>query len=130
VAGLQAMCYAQKGMWPEAIEAIRPKGGVDDRISGLFGYFLARSGRRDEATGVLDALVRADRTRGGMSWSVAVVYLGLGDLDRAMPWLDRSVENGTLAATSEQGPLARSILDSLRADPRILRIRNRVGFPD
>jgi DNA-binding SARP family transcriptional activator len=128
VAVLQAMCYAQKGMWPEAIEAIRPEGGVDDRVSGLFGYLLARGGRRDEASKMLDALVEADRTGGGMSWSIALVYLGLGDLTQALPWLDRSVENGTLAAVSEHGPLARTLLDSLRGDPRIARIRQRLGL--
>lgn len=130
VAGLQAMCYAQEGMWPDAIEAIRPEGGVDDRVSGLFGYLLARGGRREEASRILEALVEADQTGGGMSWSIALVYLGLGDLDRALPWLDRSVERGTLAATNEHAPLARTLLDSLRGDPRIVRLRQRMGFPN
>ena len=127
-AGLVAQGYALKGMWPEAVAAVRPRAG--ENRSTLFGYLLGRAGQREEASRVLAALLERQRTRGGISLEVALTYLGLGDVDQAVPWLARALDDRSLSAVAEEFPLAGFLLDSLRGDPRIARLRGRMRPPD
>ena len=127
-AGYAAQAYAMKGMWPEAIAAMRPvtEKGYSPAY-GLYGYLLARAGQRDEALRVQEMLL--ERWRHGQSgaFDVALVYAGLGDLDQAFAWLDRSVDD-----PSSFGPhqyLMMPVLKDLRADPRFQSLAKRLGLP-
>jgi DNA-binding SARP family transcriptional activator len=129
VAGLVAQCYAAKRMWPEAIAAI--KGQADQGAAssnGVLGYLLARAGRRDQASQVLAKLV--DRSRGAerVAWPIALVYLGLGDVEPAVPWLERAVADRSLSPFIDTSPLAITVLNGFRRDPRIARVRERWIF--
>jgi predicted Zn-dependent protease len=131
VAAIQAQCYIQKRMWPEALAATRPSVEQGQMFySGLHGYALAGAGRREEATRFLNTLLEREPTDPGLSWHIALVYLGLGELDRAVPWLDRAAEGMAITAGMEMAPTAARLLDSLRGDPRIARIRRRMGLHD
>jgi serine/threonine-protein kinase len=123
VPGIAAQCYARKGMFSEAIAVLGPQTS-----SGLRGYLLARSGQREEAARLLATLLQRERTDSAQSWQIALVYLGLGDLRQALPWLNRAVDRRALTAITEPNPLAGQLLDSLRADPRIARLRQRLGL--
>lgn len=131
VTSIQTQCYVVKRRWPEVLAATQPSvAGGAMFYSGLYGYALAGAGRRNEAVRFLDTLLERGRTDVGMSWHIALVYLGLGDLDRAVPWLDRAAENEALSGAMEMAPLAARLLDSLRTDPRIARLRQRMGLPN
>lgn len=133
VPGIAAQCYAQKGMLPEAIAAIQPQAetvadGGPGVTLGVFGYLLARAGRREEASRVLDTLVQWESNQREVSWPLALVYIGLGDLDNALPRLTRAVDRHTLHAATEPPPLAARVLDSHRGDPRIARLLQRMAL--
>jgi tetratricopeptide (TPR) repeat protein len=118
-----AQCYARKEMWPEAIaemQRISVNGGP--RTQALLGYMLARGGRTVEARRILAALLdRSNRINGG-AFEVATVYAGLGDNDQALLWLDKSLDDRSLAFDLyEYSTLA----DGLRRDPRFDSFRRR-----
>lgn len=123
-----AQAHAMKGMWSAAIEALRPQAEHDVQAAlPLYGYALARAGRRDEARRIRARLL--DRWRLGErgAFDVAVLYAGLGDIDQAYHWLDLAADDGSAMF----GPLhiMEPIFQELRADPRFEALRVRLGLP-
>jgi DNA-binding SARP family transcriptional activator len=129
VPGIMALCYAGKGMWTEAMAAIRRQADQGGLTSlGVLGYLRARAGMKKEAAEVLATLLERARTEAAAIWPVALVYLSLGDLEEGVPWLERAIEANSLSPATEPPPLAVMVLDSLKGDPRIDRIRLRIGL--
>jgi DNA-binding SARP family transcriptional activator/tetratricopeptide (TPR) repeat protein len=128
-APIAAQCYAGKQMWKEAVAAVRPQAERGSRQTvGLFGYLLARAGQREEATRVLGTLLEQDRSTGGQALNVALVYAGLDDVDEALAWLRRAVDDQVLIAFSEAAPTLTGILDSRPGDPRVVSLRRSLGL--
>ena len=116
-------CYASLQMWPEAIAEFRWAQENSEALSAsaLLGHALARAGRRDEATNILtDLLAGRDNSHGAVG--IAIVYAGLGDLDQAFIWLDKSADQ-TLSVYI-MGPM----FGDLHRDPRFARFRKRIGL--
>ena len=121
---LAGQCYAKKGMWIEAIAALRPQAETGEPVHlALLGHTLARAGQRDEANRILaDLHARRQRTGVG-AFEVAVVYAGLGELDQAFVWLDRSVDDRSL-----KYQIMEPTFEDLREDPRFERLARRIGL--
>jgi hypothetical protein len=122
---IAAECYGQKQMWPAAIaeiQRISVNGGPHGQM--LLGYMLGRGGRTDEARQILASLLDRSRRINGDAFSVAIVYAGLGENDRAFTWLDRAVDDRSLGFV-----WMHTIEDGLRRDPRFENIRRRAGLP-
>jgi DNA-binding SARP family transcriptional activator len=129
VPGILAQCYAQQGRLAEAIDVIRTGHDLESpNTAGLLGYLLGRAGREAEARQMLLRLQAAANRGVAANCAIALILLGLADLDRAVPFLDRAVDEGSLSAITEYAPLPAILLDSLRADPRIARVRERLGL--
>jgi len=124
VAVLAAQCYVEKGMWDQAITALRPQAETGDPLTVAFlGHVLARAGQREEATRVLaDLLARQEQTGAG-AFEVAIVYAGLGELDETFAWLDRSVKDYSLKLQ-----IMAPTFDALHRDPRFERFSRRLGL--
>jgi serine/threonine-protein kinase len=125
---ITALCFAEQRKWPEAIAAMRQgteTGGLHVRT--MLGFVLARSGQWDEAREILAELLARQQREGNVASDVAVVYAGLGDLDRAFIWLNRALDEGSL---SSNFPLLREMMGpafrELRRDPRFERVRSRL----
>jgi hypothetical protein len=56
--------------------------------------------------------------------SVALVYVGLGNKDQAMAWLEKAYQ-----ARFNPSILLRPAFDPIRADPRFRDLRARIGLP-
>ncbi len=120
--------YVQKGMFEEAVAAFQKAMGV--RVGGVWrmpslGYVYAQSGKTDEARRLLAELRDLATHRYVSSYSFALVYLGLGDNDHAIQWLERNYEerDGHLVYLKVEPRL-----DPLREDPRFGDLMRRVGF--
>lgn len=79
------------------------------------------SGRRPAR--VLDALLARWRSFGDDAFEVGVAFAGLGELDEAFAWLERSLEDYSLGVESVE-----TALEVIRGDPRWSRLRARVGL--
>jgi tetratricopeptide (TPR) repeat protein len=124
-----AWAYLQKGMHPEAIAALRAALGSLERnpeIEGELGHALAVAGRRAEALAMLESLGHLSATRYVSPYSVALVYVGLGDRDRALAWLHRAyTDRSDYMLYLRPEPM----LDGLRSDHRFADLVGRVGLP-
>jgi tetratricopeptide (TPR) repeat protein len=89
------------------------------------GHALAASGRRDEARGIADQLIDLRTRRYVSAYSVAAVYSGLDEKDRALEWLQKAFEERSwslaLAAADPD-------MDPLRPDPRFPETTRRLGL--
>ena len=88
---------------------------------------LAKSGKRDEAMRLLVEL-KQESIRGYVqSYDFALIYIGLGDKEEALNWLekqmsDRSETANTYAVAPE--------LDVLRSEPRFKEMLKRMNLPE
>ena len=57
--------------------------------------------------------------------NIALIYVGLGNLDQAMAWLNKAYD-----ARFNPSILIRPGFDALRADARFRDLRHRVGLPE
>ena len=120
--------YAAEGAFADAIrefgESERLAGG-DPYLDGLLGYAQARSGNTLKAHELLEQLTRRSRRENVPAYSMALVYVGLGERDKALEWLDNAFQDrSTYLVYAKIDPL----LDPVRSDPRFAALLHRMGL--
>lgn len=118
-----AEVYGATGRWSDAITVLRPIGPRARQWRGLLGYALARSGQRAEARRMLEQMLQEESAGLAPAVAIAEVYAGLRERERAFVWLERSIDDHSLAPRI-MGPL----FDELRADARFEHLRHRLGI--
>ncbi len=121
--------------YEEAVDALEKSmalGGTPIVKSSL-GCAYGLGGNRDEALRVLNELLETREGQYTTALNIARVYNGIGEIDSACEWLERSVEerNGevvflNVGTKSGTGNVWRK---TLRTDPRYQDILRRIGLP-
>jgi TolB-like protein/DNA-binding winged helix-turn-helix (wHTH) protein/Flp pilus assembly protein TadD len=117
--------YVQNQKYTDAIKefqrAIELSGAVTTFASNL-AYVYALAGRKGEAVKILNDQKNRDH---GFSNSaeIALIYVGLGNNDQAMTWLERAYEE-----RFNPSILARPSFDPLRSDKRFQDLMHRIGL--
>ena len=124
---LLGQALAQKHKHDEAIaefrRAIELSGGNTTFESNLANAY-AVSGRKEEATKIVKDLETRHSQGSSTDASIALIYVGLGDNDRAMIWLNKAYQ-----ARFNPSILMRPAFDALRPDPRFQDLLRRIGLP-
>lgn len=92
----------------------------------VVGYLYAVWGKQAEARQVLEETQRAEKTHYVSAYAVALIYVGLGENDKAFEQLDKALrqrDNGLVFMQVEHR------LDPLRSDPRFAELVREVGLP-
>jgi len=122
--------YLALGRHAEALAALEKgrttAGSTSVRQSEGLAVVLAASGKRPEATAILERLEETARHSDQVAYSIALVHTALGHTDQAIHWLERAFE--------ERSPLLFMLdvelkFDAIRADPRFQALLVRMGFP-
>jgi len=96
----------------------------DPSVLGLLGHIYAVSGDKTEALKILDQLKELSKQRYVAAYSFALIYLGLGDKEEALHWLEKSYED---RAGSDIGYIRIDpLLDPLRGDPRFEALAEKI----
>jgi TolB-like protein/DNA-binding SARP family transcriptional activator len=131
-APIAAQCHARNENWAAAIAVLRPQAERGDAPSlGQLGYMLARGGQREESRRIGATLLERSRRGDPVAYPLALVYAGLGDLDQAFLWLEKSLVDRSLAGDpGSAAPLLilSPLLEDLRRDPRFAPVRERLGL--
>jgi len=103
-----------------AIELSGHSGAFDSNLA----YVYALSGRMEEAAKMADDLEARHDQNSTTAANVALIYVGLGDQDRAMICLNKAYE-----ARFNPSILLRPAFDNLRSDARFQKLVRRIGLP-
>lgn len=126
-----ALAYEQKGMLPEAVstmeQARKLAGEKTDlpMVHALLAHAYALAGRKADAESELNVLTAIGQKRYVPPSYLAIVYLALGDKDRAFEYLNKSYQD-----RSEQLLYlgVEPLVDPLRSDPRFDVLLEQVGL--
>jgi TolB-like protein len=115
------------GQPDEAITVLEKALGTDRNpaVMGVLVRAYAHAGRRRESLRLVDELKRRQQTSYVAAAPFVNAYLGLGDNEQALAWLERAYE--------EQSNMLQLIkvhpyFDPLRGDPRFVDLVHRVGL--
>lgn len=86
-------------------------------------YAYAVSGRKDEAAGIASDMAAHGETYPSAQANIALIYVGLGDRDAALDWLEKAYE-----ARFNPSILLRPAFDPLRSDARFKALMHRIGL--
>ena len=89
-------------------------------------YNYAREGRKQEALKLLEELKETARHSYVSGVLFAQVYVGLGENDQALRWLEQAYEDRD---TWTQWTNIWPALDPLRSEPRFQALLHRMNFP-
>ena len=121
------MALIANGQPDEAIPVLERALGPD-RNPGVMGVLVrayAHAGRREEGLRLLDELKRRQRTTYVPTAAFVNAYLGLGDNEQALAWLERAYqEQSNILQLIKVHPY----FDPLRGDPRFVDLVHRVGL--
>jgi tetratricopeptide (TPR) repeat protein len=122
------LALLQKSMFSEAIgelsQALTLSAGRSIALAVL-GYAYALAGDRAAGLQMLDQLHDRARRYDISSLHMAYVHIGLGNVDRAFEWLEKSYqERAGLLVFLKVEP----IFDPLRSDPRFAELLRRLQF--
>jgi len=96
----------------------------DPALLGLLGRAYGLSGNKAEAEKNLDQLKKLSKERYVSDYSFALVYLGLGNKEEALHWLEQSYQD---RAGSDIGYIrVDRLLDPLRGDPRVEALAEKI----
>ncbi len=114
----------QKRSYPEAIEELQKAitlSGSSTTCTSNLAYAYAVSGKRSESLSLLNTLKNQSRQNAP---AIALVYVGLGDKDQAMTWLEKAY-----AEHFNPSILLRPTFDPLRPDAHFQNLMQRIGLP-
>ena len=104
----------------KAIELSGHLAAFDANLANAY----AISGRKAEALAILKDLEARSSLNPAVDANVALIYVGLGDTDAAMTWLNKAYD-----ARFNPSILLRPAFDPLRSSAQFQQLRRRVGLP-
>jgi eukaryotic-like serine/threonine-protein kinase len=126
VHGTLAMAYLEDSQYKEGMaeinEAAKDSPG-DPRYPALLGYAYALGGRKAEAQQILERLSALPKQEYVSPQLVALVYVGLGNKDKAFEWLEKARDERRLTNLK-----VGKIWDPLRSDPRFQDLLRRMNL--
>jgi non-specific serine/threonine protein kinase len=118
-----------EGRFAEAIaegqQAVRLSGGAPLQL-GWLGYSLGSTGRKSEALAILDQLEAMSGQRYVPATARVAVFLGLGDCNRTIEWLENGYRQRDSAMTHLR---VLPLFEPLYPDPRFQDLLRRMKLP-
>jgi TolB-like protein/Flp pilus assembly protein TadD len=120
--------YGQKKMYPEAVAAyqrVESQQGRQPVVVANLAWVYGLAGRKHEARKLIDELNEIARHRYVAPALFVNAYLGLGDKETALTWMERGIEEHDQWFLLKGDPT----LDPLRSEPRFQAALRRMNFP-
>ena len=119
---MKAMLLTGKEDYNEAIKVFNQRT-VGNTTNWMLGYSYAKLGQIDKAEEILNYLVEKYKTSYVPPYMIATIYIGLGEKEKALTWLEKDYETGGLGLFI--WGLKRDVkYDSVKNDPRFIALLN------
>ena len=122
---LLGLALTQKGQHDEAIAEVQRATDRGSEYLAALGNVYARAGKKPEALAVLRELEQLAQKGYVPPYQLAWVYCGLGDLEQALPLMQKSVEKNVGVIDFKHHP----VYEPLLADPRYQDLLLKIKFP-
>lgn len=118
---------AQKGKYDDAIQSLKEaiRLGASPYAQGYLGYAYALSGQTGKAQDVVKQMEQSSRQSYVPVYQIAIVYVGLGDKEKALSLLEKSFDDREEIMTFLK---VDSTWASLRPDPRFQSLLHRAAL--
>jgi TolB-like protein/tetratricopeptide (TPR) repeat protein len=120
------LALEMKGVPEPAVAEYQKARALNDDpfVLGLLAHIYAASGNQTEALKILDQLKELSKQRYVAAYSFALVYLGLGDKEQALHWLEQSYQD---RGGADVGWIrVDHLLDPLHGDPRFEALAEKI----
>jgi Tfp pilus assembly protein PilF len=120
------LAYLQNKMDEQAARefTVLAQTAVSPVASAFLAYAYALRGRKDAARARLGELLKGQGRGDNLSLATAIIYLGLGEKEKALEWLSRSVDQRDSSLVFVK---VDPIWDSIREDARFHEVVGRIG---
>jgi len=122
-----ANTYTAQGKYQKAIDTFH-KRTAGTNTNWILGLAYGLSGNKGEALRILNYLLEKKKKQYVPSFMISVVYVGLGEKEKALDWLERGYNtegaNSIFLVNMKMG----SHFDPLRDEPRFIDLLNRLGL--
>ena len=128
VTGQNWMCHSldMNGKYAESLAISEKVSQTNGLLYATQGYAYAKSGRRQEATEVLNKLNELEKTKTVSHYWEAITYTAIGDKDAAFAELEKAYQaRDWFFQRIKVDPF----MDPLRDDPRFADLVKRIGLP-
>lgn len=120
--------YGWTGMYEEAYDLAEKAlqlGPPAVAYIGNWGYLCAKEGKKDKAYELLAELEERSKKGYVSSFWVALIYLGLDEIDKTFEWLEKAYEerDSNLIYVTVPPPF-----DHIRSDPRYKQLLKKMGL--
>jgi Flp pilus assembly protein TadD len=112
-------------LYEKGIQEIQKSYGEDPSVSPELAYVYAVEGDLRKARGILERLQSISRKVPVAAHHFALIYLGLGEKDNALSWLEKArQQRSPMMAWLKVDPR----FDNVRPDPRFRAMMRKVGL--
>jgi tetratricopeptide (TPR) repeat protein len=121
--------YAQKKMFASAIEEFQKAvdlSGSEPYYRAWLAYGYAVSGHTEQARRVLSNLQRLAKSRYVPPYDVAAIWMGLGEKERALKWLELAYEDHAAYIPAIN---VEPVFEGLRSEARFQKLVRRMNLP-
>jgi serine/threonine-protein kinase len=121
-----AVTLTEKKEYDQAIAIFLARKVPTAATNWSLGYTYGLAGRKKEAQAVIDYLVQKSKRQYIWPCIIAVPYIGLGDKDKALEWLEKGFQEHDYWIAQLQVDRR---FNPLRNDPRFQDLLRRMNFP-
>ena len=122
--------YLAKGIYDRGIEELQEAdslSGPSSMVGSELGYALAKAGKDADSKRWWSGLRKRWKKHGPPPYSVALWHAGLGQIEEALEWLEKALDECSYwMHLIGVDPL----FDELRSNPRFAAIQAKLSFPD
>ena len=122
------LAYVQKGNYEEAIREFKKAINLSGNpaYSAELAHAYAVSGQKSKAREMIQVLISTSRRRYLSPYYIAAIYVGLGEAEQAVDWLEKAFDDRTSELMFiKQEP----IFAPLRSHRRFQDLLHRIGLP-
>jgi TolB-like protein len=119
--------YAQRRQFDRALQVLSIAAAESHGAAiyvAMLGHVYGRAGDRAAALDALKQIDSLSRDKYVSPLDFSIVHVGLGDVDSALAWLERAIDERVMRVTE----LPTATFDELRAEPRFQALAARAGL--